>query len=159
MHEIVEAAAGGRADEVEIDVDPGPATNVDPSALDRILSNLVTNALRYGSRPIRIRAQQQDRHFRLAVEDRGEGVAPGFVPRLFERFSRADGAPPKLGSGLGLSIAQSYAQAHGGQLFYEARARRAPASSSCCRRRTTDPARYWASSLCASAGGTAQRRS
>jgi signal transduction histidine kinase len=119
VHEIVEAAAGERADEVEIDVDPELATNVDPNALDRIVSNLVTNALRYGSRPIRVRAQQQDRHFRLAVEDHGDGVAAGFVPRLFERFSRAEGVPPKIGSGLGLSIAQSYAQAHGGQLFYE----------------------------------------
>ena len=66
-----------------------------------------------------MRAQQADRHFRLTVEDAGDGVAAGFVPRLFERFSRADSGQPKIGSGLGLSIAQSYAQAHGGQLFYE----------------------------------------
>ena len=74
--------------------------------------------MRYGRTPISIRAAQNDRHFRLSVEDQGDGVAPGFVPRLFDRFSR-DGAEGGTGAGLGLSIAQAYAQAHGGQLFYE----------------------------------------
>jgi signal transduction histidine kinase len=104
---------------VEIGVDPDLVTNVDPKALDRIVGNLVTNALRYGEPPVAIRAHQQDRHFRLTVEDAGEGVSPGFVPHLFERFSRSEEARPTTGAGLGLSIAQSYAQAHGGQLFYE----------------------------------------
>ena len=62
---------------------------------------------------------QNDRHFRLTVEDHGDGVSPAFVPRLFERFSREARADGAKGSGLGLSIAQAYAQAHGGQLFYE----------------------------------------
>jgi signal transduction histidine kinase len=119
IEEIVRSVAEGRTEQVEIGVDEDLVTRVDPKALDRIVGNLVTNALRYGEPPFAIRAHQQDRHFRLTVEDAGAGVSPGFVPHLFERFSRGDDAGPAVGAGLGLSIAQSYAQAHGGQLFYE----------------------------------------
>jgi signal transduction histidine kinase len=56
----------------------------------------------------------------LTVEDRGRGVAPEFVPDLFERFSRSEGARVNaIGTGLGLAIARSYARAHGGDLLYE----------------------------------------
>ena len=117
--EVVRAVAGDRADEVAIEIGDELQSMLDPVAFDRILGNLVTNALRYGRRPIRVRAAQNDRHFRLTVEDHGEGVSPRFVPHLFERFSRDERADVPRGSGLGLSIAQAYAQAHGGQLFYE----------------------------------------
>jgi signal transduction histidine kinase len=116
--EIVRTVAGERSDEVLIDVPADLRPLVDPVAFERIVGNLVTNALRYGRMPISVRAAQNDRHFRLSVEDHGDGVAPGFVPKLFDRFSREDGSPAS-GSGLGLSIAQAYAQAHGGQVFYE----------------------------------------
>jgi signal transduction histidine kinase len=116
--EIVRTVAGERSDEVTIDVPGDLRPQVDPVAFERIVGNLVTNALRYGRTPISVRAAQNDRHFRLSVEDHGDGVAPGFVPRLFDRFSREDGTEVP-GSGLGLSIAQAYAQAHGGQVFYE----------------------------------------
>jgi signal transduction histidine kinase len=67
-----------------------------------------------------VRAERTDRHFRLTVEDRGIGVAPDFVPDLFERFSRSDGSRANaVGTGLGLAIARSYARAHGGDLLYE----------------------------------------
>ena len=115
--EIVRAVAGERSGEVAIDVPEDLRPLIDPTAFDRIVGNLVTNALRYGRTPISVRAAQNDRHFRLSVEDHGDGVAAGFVPKLFDRFSR-DGAEVP-GSGLGLSIAQAYAQAHGGQVFYE----------------------------------------
>jgi signal transduction histidine kinase len=119
VSELVRAVAGERVDDVVVDVPDDLRPQVDPAAFDRIVGNLVTNALRYGQAPISVRAVQNDRHFRLSVEDHGVGVAPGFVPRLFDRFTR-DGATGSIkGSGLGLSIAQAYAQAHGGQLFYE----------------------------------------
>jgi signal transduction histidine kinase len=120
VEELVRSVAGERAEEVRVEVPDDLEPLVDAVAFERIVGNLVTNALRYGRTPIAIRAIQNDRHFRLSVEDHGDGVSPGFVPRLFERFSRdpssADGTS---GAGLGLSIAQAYAQAHGGQLFYE----------------------------------------
>ena len=93
---------------------------VDPVALDRIVSNLLSNALRYGRPPIRISAVGGDAHLRLAVEDRGAGVPDEFVPRLFERFSRSDASGATVaGSGLGLAIARAYARAHSGDLVYE----------------------------------------
>ena len=116
--DIVHSVAGTRSEEILIDVPEELQPHVDATAFDRIVGNLVTNALRHGRAPISIRAAQNDRHFRLSVEDQGDGVAPAFVPRLFDRFSR-DGTEVGTGSGLGLSIAQAYAQAHGGQLFYE----------------------------------------
>jgi two-component system, OmpR family, sensor histidine kinase MtrB len=119
VEEIVVAAAGGQATEVEIDVDPHLVAELDPDALDRILSNLIVNALRYGDTPVVVSAHQNDRHFRLTVADCGEGVAPEFVPDLFERFTRSRGARGRPGTGLGLAIARSYAQAHRGELVYE----------------------------------------
>jgi signal transduction histidine kinase len=119
IEEIVAAAAPGRAAEVEIGVPRDLEASADPSALDRIVSNLVTNALRYGLPPVIVSASQRDRHLRVAVEDRGEGVPPQFVPDLFERFSRAGGKERVSGTGLGLAIARSYARAHDGDLVYE----------------------------------------
>lgn len=112
--EIVRAMGG---DAIEIAIDPALRVPADPDAFDHIVANLLANASRYGQPPITVSAVANDRHFRLVVEDRGHGVSPELVPRLFERFSRAaDSASP--GAGLGLSIAQAYAQAHGGQLAY-----------------------------------------
>ena len=119
IEEIVRGAAGERLGEVVVDVAPDLETTVDPGAFDRILSNLVTNALRYGQAPVTVFADQVDGRLQVAVEDRGEGVSPEFVPALFERFSRSDQARPRgPGTGLGLAIAQSYAEAHQGKLEY-----------------------------------------
>jgi signal transduction histidine kinase len=120
LEEVVRIAAGGRAGDIVIEADEGLRAVVDPAVLDRVVSNLVVNALRYGEAPVTVSAVQSDRHFRVVVEDSGPGVPPDFVPRLFERFTRS----PELhrekgGSGLGLAIARSYAHAHGGKLLYE----------------------------------------
>jgi len=94
----------------------------DPDAFDRIVSNLITNAFRYGAPPVKISAEQRDRHFRVSVEDRGRGVNPEFVPQMFDRFSRSEESSTGIsqGAGLGLSIAQSFAHAQGGDLLYTA---------------------------------------
>jgi signal transduction histidine kinase len=106
---------------VVVDIDGDLVAVADAAAFDRIVTNLVTNALRYGAPPVTVHAEQRDRHFRLAVEDRGPGVPPEFVPSLFERFSRSRATrDTQRGTGLGLAIARSYAQAHGGELLYSA---------------------------------------
>ena len=93
---------------------------VDPTALDRMLSNLVANALRHGEPPVTVTAARHDTHLRLAVEDRGPGVRSEFVPRLFDRFTRSpESDAQRDGSGLGLSIARAYARAHGGDIVYQ----------------------------------------
>jgi signal transduction histidine kinase len=104
---------------VRLSVPDDLAAMVDPLVLDRVLSNLLVNAVRYGAPPYHVSAEQRDRHLRIAVEDAGPGVAEELRPRLFERFARGAAAQ---GSGLGLAIARSYARAHGGDLVYEPRA-------------------------------------
>jgi signal transduction histidine kinase len=120
IEELVRPLAASRPDAVRIAVSPDLEAVVDPAALDRVLSNLVANSLRYGKPPITITATGQDRHLRLAVEDRGGGVPHEFVPRLFDRFARSSESHGRgEGSGLGLAIAQAYARAQGGEIIYE----------------------------------------
>jgi two-component system, OmpR family, sensor histidine kinase MtrB len=120
VEDLVAASVGDRADEVEVLIEDELEAIVDRGVLERVVSNLVKNALRHGASPVVVTATQNDRHLRLAVEDRGHGVPRDFVEELFERFSRSDEARARgLGSGLGLAIARSYALAHGGDLVYE----------------------------------------
>ena len=103
------------ADAVTLHVPDDLAAVLDPLVLDRVVSNLLINARRYGRPPIVVEAERQDRHLRVAVEDHGDGVPDELRPRLFERFVRGETA---TGSGLGLAIARAYARAHGGDLIY-----------------------------------------
>jgi|SRR5579884_498963 len=119
IEQVLQEVAPEQLELVGLDVDPDLETYADPDAFDRILANLVTNAFRYGAPPVRVAAQQLDTHFRLWVEDEGDGVPPEFAPRLFERFARGKFDGTDGGSGLGLAIAQSFAQAQGGRLLYE----------------------------------------
>jgi signal transduction histidine kinase len=118
LEEIVAAAAAERKHEVHVGAPEDLEASADPAALERIVGNLVTNALRYGTPPVEVKAEKRDRHLRVFVEDQGEGVPPQFVPELFERFTRG-GPELAAGTGLGLAIARSYARAHNGDLFYE----------------------------------------
>jgi signal transduction histidine kinase len=102
---------------VELDVPDELAVVADRLVLDRVVSNLLINAVRYGSEPITLSAELAHTHLRITVEDSGDGVSEEMRPRLFERFGRTDSA--NVGSGLGLSIARAYAQAHGGDLVYD----------------------------------------
>ncbi|MBV8064192.1 MAG: GAF domain-containing protein, partial [Actinobacteria bacterium] len=107
-------------EDVEIDVDPGLAVLADPLVIERVVTNLVSNARRHGRPPVRIRAEQADRHLRISVTDCGPGVPEELIPRLFERFEHGGGSG---GTGLGLAIAKAYANAHGGDLVYTPSAR------------------------------------
>ncbi|HVW89977.1 MAG TPA: ATP-binding protein, partial [Gaiellaceae bacterium] len=116
LTQIVETALPDQPG-IELRVPEDLAVIADPLVLDRVVSNLLLNASRYGSPPITIDAEQRDRHLRVYVEDRGHGVPEELRPRLFERFARAESSS---GSGLGLAIARAYARAHGGDLVYHA---------------------------------------
>jgi signal transduction histidine kinase len=119
VEEIVEGAAVGHEDQIEIAVPDDLVAAADPTAFERIVGNLVTNAFRYGSPPVIVSAERTEDQFRVSVEDRGRGVEPAFVPNLFERFSRSEHARGRsVGTGLGLAIARSYARAHDGDLVY-----------------------------------------
>lgn len=119
LEEIVQASAAGREEDVVIETRNTEKIVVDRTVLERVVGNLVTNALRYGEPPVRLVAQQTDTHLRIVVEDSGEGIDPHFVPHMFDRFQRSDRTRQKsAGAGLGLAIARAYARAHGGDLLY-----------------------------------------
>jgi signal transduction histidine kinase len=117
LADVVQGALAA-SDAVELDIPEDLAAVVDPLVLERVVSNLVANAVRYGAPPIRISAQQRDRHLRVAVEDAGPGVPKDLEGRIFDRFARGGG---ETGHGLGLAIARAYAQAHGGDLVHDPR--------------------------------------
>ncbi|HEY1366980.1 MAG TPA: GAF domain-containing protein [Gaiellaceae bacterium] len=119
LHSVLQTIAGDTVPfgtSVELQVAPDLAVVADPLVLERVISNLLVNAVRYGSPPIVVAADQRDRHLRIAVEDSGRGVPEALQPHLFERFARGESA---RGSGLGLAIARAYARAHGGDLVYD----------------------------------------
>jgi signal transduction histidine kinase len=108
------------AAEISVVVEGDLRIEVDPSHLERILTNFVANALKYGGPPIHIAASPFDGFVDIRIRDHGEGVPQDFVPRLFGRFARAErsaGATP--GTGLGLSIVRGLAEANGGEVWYE----------------------------------------
>ncbi len=108
-----QAEAEGRSLRVE-----GPAGLVvdgDEARLAQALGNLVDNALSHGAGPVVLSALARDGHVELHVSDEGGGIDPAFLPRAFDRFSRADDARGRGGTGLGLAIVGLIADAHGGE--------------------------------------------
>ncbi|MNP13728.1 Sensor kinase CusS [compost metagenome] len=96
----------------------------DRSMLRRALSNLLDNALRFTpvGGEVRVRIVDRPEGLRLTVENSGEGISADLLPRLFDRFYRADPARHEGSSehaGLGLAITQSIIRAHGGQIRCE----------------------------------------
>jgi two-component system sensor histidine kinase MtrB len=91
----------------------------DRRRIERILANLVGNAIEHGGGRARVRIDGRDGVAVIEVADDGPGIAPEFVPRLFERFSKADPARTAAGSGLGLAIARENATLLGGAIAVE----------------------------------------
>jgi signal transduction histidine kinase len=96
------------------DPSPGVELNADPARIEQALANLVDNALRHGEGTVALRATAVNGSVELHVSDEGPGFPPEFLPRAFERFTRADEARSRGGTGLGLAIAAAIAGAHGG---------------------------------------------
>jgi signal transduction histidine kinase len=92
--------------------------NCDRIRIAQLLSNLIGNALTYGSadRPVRVRGVTSDSIFEVSVSNAGDPIPPEAMGRLFEPFSRGDVRPNRDGLGLGLYIASEIARAHGGTL-------------------------------------------
>jgi two-component system OmpR family sensor kinase len=109
------ARGTGRA--VRSECTNGLSVQADGPRLEQALTNMVSNALRYGDGTVVLRAREDNGNVELHVLDEGEGFAPEFLPRAFERFSRADPARSRGGAGLGLSIVQAIAEAHSGEAY------------------------------------------
>jgi signal transduction histidine kinase len=105
------AQEAGRA--LGADQAAGVEVRGDRIRLEQALGNLVDNALRHGAGEVRLSAASVDGVVELHVTDQG-GFDPVFLPRAFERFTRADDARTGEGTGLGLAIVAAIARAHGG---------------------------------------------
>ena len=102
---------------IVIDAHEGLIVDADGARLEQALANVVDNALRHGSGAVHLTAAQRDGFVELHVTDEGKGFPADFLPRAFERFTRADPARTGAGAGLGLAIASTIAKAHGGGAY------------------------------------------
>ena len=92
-----------------------PQAEIDPVRVREVLSNLLSNALRYTPRggTVRVGASVADGNVRVSVRDSGPGIAAEALPHIFDRFYKSD---ESRGAGLGLAIAKSLVVAHGGEI-------------------------------------------
>ncbi|HXE58897.1 MAG TPA: ATP-binding protein [Gemmatimonadales bacterium] len=117
--------AAAREAALEIDVAPDATTlHADPDAVRQVLTNLFDNSLRHVPSPggrIVCRAERVEGGVRLAVRDNGGGIPREHLPRIFERFYRADPSRSRDrgGTGLGLAIVKHLVEAHGGRVGAE----------------------------------------
>jgi signal transduction histidine kinase len=108
----------------EVDVGPElPAVQADAVRVQQVLTNLLSNAVRYAPRGTRVvvRAAPRGPAVAVAVEDQGPGVPADLRERIFDKFYRAEGADTAAaeGLGLGLSICRDIVEAHGGRIWVE----------------------------------------
>lgn len=120
----VEAEARAKGVRLEAMIDPcAPLVRCAPDKVERVLFNLLTNALRHtpsdGAVALVVRAE--DGQVLVAVDDTGSGLPPGGEERMFDSFWRGDAARSADGAGLGLAIAQGLVRAHGGRIWAERR--------------------------------------
>jgi two-component system, NtrC family, sensor histidine kinase KinB len=93
-----------------------PSVTVDRLQIERVISNLVINALRHTEHgQIKISAEGRDNHIAVSVCDTGSGIPTEYLPHIFDKFVQVPDAPTG-GAGLGLSISKSIVEAHGGQI-------------------------------------------
>ena len=120
IEDLLPRIAPEHAAKFELGVDPDFELETDAHVFERIISNLIVNAIRYGEPPFSV-TSNRDTWALVIVEDHGDGVDPEFVPQLFERFTRSDSSrvSQKDGAGLGLAIAYDFARSLGGELSYE----------------------------------------
>lgn len=114
----------------EIKLEGQVASNVDPifmdtQAIGRVLNNLISNALRHtpSGGEIKVNARRTGSGVEVTVSDTGEGIRPQDIPHIFERFYRGEKSRNRGtgGAGLGLAIARSIIQAHGGDIQVESK--------------------------------------
>jgi len=98
-----------------------PAVHGDRERLRQVLSNLIDNAVKYSPEggEVEVSASAESSVVRIAVRDEGPGIPHDQQQLIFEKFGRAAGGAAKPGTGLGLFIARSIAEAHGGTLDVE----------------------------------------
>jgi signal transduction histidine kinase len=106
-----------------IEVGPDlPRVLADREQIGRVISNLVSNALRHTDPGghIHISAVRRDGQVAVSVADTGHGIPPEYLPVIFDKFVRVPDAPSG-GAGLGLAISKGIVEAHGGQIVVQSK--------------------------------------
>jgi signal transduction histidine kinase len=109
-------------DRVTIDIPESvPPVHVDPQSFERIVVNLLSNALKYAPAPapVVVSAVRQDRDVVLSVADGGPGISAEDLPHLFEKYFRASATRSAEGLGLGLYSTRLLVEAHGGRIWVD----------------------------------------
>jgi signal transduction histidine kinase len=119
----VEAEARSRHVTLAAEVEDDLTARFAPEKVERVLMNLLTNALRHtpSDGVVAVRVEPHAGEVRVAVEDTGEGLDAEAQERMFERFWRGDQSRSSRGAGLGLAIARGLVEAHGGRIWAEDR--------------------------------------
>jgi signal transduction histidine kinase len=119
----IEAEARSRNVHLDAEVDDDVTARFAPDKLERVLMNLLTNALRHtpSDGAVAVLVEPGPDEVQVAVEDTGEGLDSEARARMFERFWRGDQSRSSRGAGLGLAIARGLVEAHGGRIWAEDR--------------------------------------
>jgi PAS domain S-box-containing protein len=104
---------------VDLAVPDGVRVRVDAVRFEQVLTNLLTNAYRYGGPGVKIEGTAENGTVRLVVADDGPGVPDDLIPRLFEPFARGSNAESQGGSGIGLALCRRLIEAFGGEIHYD----------------------------------------
>jgi len=106
-----------------VDLDRLPIVEADPNRIEQVLRNLLDNAIKYSPQGgvIVVRGQVAEKQIVISVSDQGVGIAPEHLNRLFEKFFRVNSGLVNhvVGSGLGLPIARTIVESHGGRIWAE----------------------------------------
>jgi two-component system phosphate regulon sensor histidine kinase PhoR len=117
--EVCQLQAAEKGIRLEIACDPELSAPINAAILEQAVVNLIDNAVKYSpeGQTVRIAACRQEGEVVIRVEDQGCGIGREHLPRIFERFYRADRARSRElgGTGLGLAIVKHIAQVHGGR--------------------------------------------
>jgi signal transduction histidine kinase len=116
--ELFEPTAEDMGVTVSCDVPSGSHLNGDTRMIQRMLANLLDNAIKYtpSGGSVSISLAENDAQVAVSIKDTGIGISPKDLPRIFERFYRCDQSRSQAGIGLGLSLARAVARAHGGDI-------------------------------------------
>jgi CheY-like chemotaxis protein/two-component sensor histidine kinase len=122
--EAVRPAAEAKGVRVQKIMDTGVVTvSGDPVRLQQVVWNLLANAIKFTPKHgrVQIRLERVNSHVEIAVSDTGAGIAPEFLPHVFDRFRQADGRTTRQhgGMGLGLAIVRHLVELHGGTVRAE----------------------------------------
>ena len=113
----LEGAAMAASCAIELDAGETATGEWDRRAIEQVVASLLSNALKYGAgKPVVVQTAARDGVALLRVSDRGIGIAPGDVARIFERFERAVSTRHYGGLGVGLYVARRLVEAHGGAI-------------------------------------------